>query len=136
MQQFTQNTSQQDSRVKRFNQETNPIENILEKPPEFELKNLSLNTPYSDFGPSFYETKLVYASAQDTSLVHTRKYHWNEQPYLDLYIGSINPLKTDARKIGEFSKDINTKFHEAGAAFSSESAWTSKNYHSMEKHTL
>ncbi len=118
MQKFTQKAEKEDSRVEKFNQEKNPIETIVNMEPQFELKNLSINTQYSDFGPMYFGKQLVYASAQDSSVFHSRKYRWNEQPYSDLFLGNINALQTDVRRSRIFSEIINTPYHEATVAFS------------------
>ncbi|WP_062055436.1 OmpA family protein [Aquimarina longa] len=118
MQQFTKKAHKEDSRIEKFDQKNTPIETILNLEPQFEIKNLLINTAYSDFGPMYFGDQLVYASVQDSSAFHTRKYRWNEQPYLDLFIGDINALETDVRKVKEFSRNINTRYHEATVAFS------------------
>lgn len=136
MQEFSEKVNQEDSRALKFDQKKNPIESILNLEPQFEIKNLSINTPYSDFGPMYFEDKLVYSSAQDSSIFHSRKYRWNEQPYLDFFIGPINALGTDVKKKGEFIKNINTKYHEATLAFSLDEQkvyFTRNNYHGKLK---
>jgi len=107
-----------DDRSDNLNQEGLSLEDILELEPRFILRNMEVNTKYSDFGPMYYKDKLVYASAVDSSNFHTRIYHWNEQPFLDLYLGDLNELESNIERIGEFSKLINTRYHEATLAFS------------------
>lgn len=83
---------------------------------EVELQKVSVNTNYSDFGPSFYGTnKLVYASATKES-EGTRLHEWNEQPFLDLFVADMddngmlsNPTPLDG--------EINTPYHESSAVF-------------------
>ncbi|NKI31212.1 OmpA family protein [Croceivirga thetidis] len=83
------------------------------------LKTLTSNSENSDFSPTYYsENKLVFASARDSSVFTTRKYRWNNQPYLDLYIGEIDSLSADLTNVKKFSGKVNSKYHEAGAAFS------------------
>jgi len=95
------------------------LDEILSKRSEFEIKNLAINSKYSEFSPAFHEAnKIVYASAQDSSFFSTRRYKWNNQPYLDLYVAKINEESQDLRDATKFSKKINTKYHEASVAFS------------------
>ncbi|UZO80374.1 OmpA family protein [Aquimarina sp. ERC-38] len=94
------------------------IQKIVAQQPEYELKNISVNTALSDFGPMYFEDQLVYASAIDSSYYKKRTYGWNQQPYLNLFIGKLNTTGTDVLEAEEFSREINTKYHEATLAFS------------------
>ncbi|SNY99784.1 OmpA family protein [Flagellimonas pacifica] len=82
---------------------------------KFEVENITKSFKGSDFGPSFFKDKIVYASSsQETegSAIH----NWSGLPYVDLYEADISedwgitnpePLK------GE----INSPYHESTAAF-------------------
>jgi len=95
------------------------LDEILNSPKKFEIKNLSVNSQYSDFAPMFHnENELVFASATDSSFLTTRRYKWDNQPYLDLYVGELNEASADIKNAVKFSKEINTKYHEAGVTFS------------------
>ncbi|MDT0558501.1 OmpA family protein [Ichthyenterobacterium sp. W332] len=118
MKEFSKRTENKDDRSDKLNQVNQTVEDVLDIEPGFTLKNVSVNTKYSDFGPMYYKDKLVYSSAIDTSNYHTRIYHWNEQPFLDMYLGELNDIESDLDKINEFSEEINTRYHEATLAFS------------------
>ncbi|WP_373518544.1 OmpA family protein [Pricia sp.] len=95
------------------------LDNILGSEEDYELKNMSINTKYSDFSPMFLDSnQIVFSSAKDSSFFKTRKYKWNDQPYLDLYVAEINAASQDLKNAIKFSKKINTKYHEASVAFS------------------
>ena len=84
-----------------------------------EIKNLAINSKYSDFAPMFHkEHEVVFASAQDSSFLTTRSYHWNNQPFLDLYVAKSKDESGDLYGARKFSRKINTKYHEASVAFS------------------
>lgn len=75
-----------------------------------------MNSRYSDFGPSYYNGTVVFASARDTGSFYRRVHKWNNQPFLDLYQSTI---KEDA-VMGPpkpFSRKLNTKYHESSSAF-------------------
>jgi outer membrane protein OmpA-like peptidoglycan-associated protein len=94
------------------------LDNILSKEQDFGIKNLAINTKYSEFSPIFHnEDEIVFASAKDSSFLKTRRYKWNNQPYLDLYVSKINKESQDLKSALKFSKKINTKYHEASVAF-------------------
>lgn len=95
------------------------LDNILNSGGDFDVKNLSINTEYSDFSPMFLDsTQVVFASAKDSSFLNTRRYKWNNQPYLDLYVAKINEESQDLKDAIKLSKKINTKYHEASVSFS------------------
>jgi len=75
-------------------------------------KNLEINTELSDFGVTEYENSIVFASSRGGG----RKYRWNGQPYLDLYI--VEKTKTGFGEVREIQGTVNTKFHESSAIFS------------------
>lgn len=94
------------------------LDNILSAEESSTIKNLAINSKFSDFGPMYYnEDELVFASAADSSFFTTRRYKWNNEPYLDLYAAKINEESEDVRQAVKFSKKINTKYHEASVAF-------------------
>lgn len=95
------------------------LDNILNSGGDYEIKNLAINTEYSDFSPMFLDSsQVVFASAKDSSFLNTRRYKWNDQPYLDLYVAKINEESKDLKDAIKFSKKINTKYHEASVTFS------------------
>ncbi|MFS4482122.1 OmpA family protein [Hyunsoonleella sp. 2307UL5-6] len=118
MKEFSKRTENEDDRSPKFSQKNITVEDILDIEPRFVLKNVSTNTKYSDFGPMYYKDKLVYSSAVDSSTFHTRIYHWNEQPFLNMYLGELNSIESDLKLIDEFSDKLNTRYHEATLAFS------------------
>ncbi len=119
MKEFAKRTKKKDDRSVKFDQEKLTVEDVLNITPQFILHNLSINTENSDFGPMYYKKdKLIYSSAVDSSNYHTRIYHWNEQPFLNMYISNLNEIESDVKNIGEFSKKLNTRYHEATLAFS------------------
>lgn len=108
------------------------LDKILNTKANAELKNLALNSEYSDFSPMFYNTEeLVFSSAQDSLFINTRQYKWTNQPYLDLYVAQINEESQETRKAVKFSKEINSKYHEASVTFSADNStmyFTRNNY--------
>ena len=103
---------------------TTPKEKVLDnilatEQQDYTIRNLATNSEYSDFSPMFYnEDELVFASAMDSSYFSTRRYKWNNQPYLDLYVAKVNKESQEVKNAIKFSKKINTKYHEASVTFS------------------
>ncbi|APQ19294.1 cell envelope biogenesis protein OmpA [Maribacter hydrothermalis] len=95
------------------------LDGLLRMKDRFDVKNLNINSKYSDFSPMYYnQGEMVYASSKDSSIYNTRRYKWNNQPYLDLYVAKINEESQDLKNAIKFSKEINTKYHEASVTFS------------------
>ena len=93
------------------------LERLTRMEPQFYISNLSINTRLADFGTAYYNDQIVFASSRDTVNLHTRIYKWNEQPYLNLFIADTLGNGSDLKNVVKFSKTINTKYHEAIAAF-------------------
>jgi len=117
MKKFAMASKNEDIRVENYSQQKITIEDVLKLPEQFNLFNLSINTPLSDFGASYYGNRVVFASSNTTSKDSEEKYAWNKQPYLNLYVGSSNFDETDILESVEFSKEINSRYHEATVAF-------------------
>lgn len=84
---------------------------------KFVLQLTEINTASSDFGPSYYgEDQLVFASSGN-STEGAKIHDWNGLPFLDLYEADMDSLGilSNARPL---SGEINTPYHESGAAFS------------------
>lgn len=86
----------------------------------YTIKNLEVNNELSNFGTTYYgEDQIIYASPRKKSVVITNVWSPNEQPYLDLYIGTV----TDDGEIinsEKLNKVINTRFHESNVAYTND----------------
>lgn len=78
-------------------------------------KKADINSEYSDFGGTRYgDNKIVYAAASDST--SSKVYKWNKQPYLDLFMATIDDNGNISNPV-LFSEEINTKTHEATPVF-------------------
>lgn len=74
-----------------------------------------MNSSAQEFGPSFYGDRVVYASTNTTSKMFKKKYQWNNQPFLSLYVA---PVSNDQLiNSAFFDKGLNTKWHDGPASF-------------------
>jgi len=76
------------------------------------IHKTSINTINSDFGTSFLNNQVVFASTKKDSEL----YDWNKQPYLDLYVAELD-TKGNLLNSKPFSNSINSKLHESNAVF-------------------
>ncbi|MFC4220385.1 OmpA family protein [Flagellimonas marina] len=80
-----------------------------------EVVNITPGMSGSDFGPSFYQDKLVYASSSKNT--EGRKIHtWTGLKYLDLYEAELDSAFNIKNPVPLKGK-INTPYHESTAAF-------------------
>ena len=109
-----------DSRVSRLRKERNYLELIDIQSGRFELEVISINSDYSEFSPSFYGNKLVFASNRPNSWLVKRIHEWNNKPYLNLYSSDLSDSLVIKSEPILFSEELNSKFHESSAAFTSD----------------
>lgn len=111
MKQFAE-MSPADSRAVAFMKNPNYVPMIMEDYARYEAKNLEdINTEYSEFGGIVVGKDFYFTSARNTT---RKKYHWNEEPFLDMYKAE---LVGDAIKNASLVEgDVNTKYHEGGMA--------------------
>ncbi|MGH1383820.1 MAG: OmpA family protein [Kordia sp.] len=116
MQEFSKLTGS-DIRGNKFINTRNYLDQIAEQSGRFRITNLGVNSPYSDFAPSFYlENNLVFSSARDTGVAKRYKHKWNARPFLDLYGAEVADNGSLAN-VDKFSSKLNTKYHESTTVF-------------------
>ncbi|MEM6721966.1 MAG: OmpA family protein [Bacteroidota bacterium] len=116
MQEFNRLTGS-DIRGTKFMNTRNYLDEIAELSGRYRIENLGVNSPYSDFAPSFYlENNLVFSSARDTGVAQRYKHKWNARPFLDLY-GAEVAENGSLANVDKFSGKLNTKYHESTTVF-------------------
>ena len=97
---------------------------------QYKLKSLEANSENSDFGTAFYGTEKIVFSSSRKNGISNKTWEGNDQPYLDLYIGNVEP-DGEITRVRPFSSAVNSKYHDAMVAFSpdlTEIYFTSNNY--------
>jgi len=93
------------------------IENNSER---YDLKNLSLNTEYSDYGATLLGNQLVYTSARNTDHQSGKQIHdWTNESFTSLFSSVINEDGT-FQEPQRFAPELETKVNEATAVFTSD----------------
>jgi outer membrane protein OmpA-like peptidoglycan-associated protein len=102
----------------------------------YEIKNLEINTEFSDFGTSYYgENGIIYSSSKKGFGNTSRNWGENNQPFLDLYVGKIESNNEISNSL-IFSGKVNSNRHDAMVAFSSDKKtlyFTRNNYQNNKK---
>lgn len=105
-----------DKRAALYVKNKNYLEKIKAQSGRYGIKNLALNSDASDFAPSFYGEKLVFATARDTGITTRKSHLWNKSPFLNLYSADSSE-NGDYASPYKFSKALNTKAHESSSVF-------------------
>ena len=107
-----------DARAIAHKSNPNTVASLLDDTPKFTVKPLEgFNSKYSEFGPIEHEGKIYYASARSGK---SRKYGWNEEPYLDIYSSDLDATSGELSNESTLGSKINTKFNEGTVSFSPE----------------
>jgi outer membrane protein OmpA-like peptidoglycan-associated protein/tetratricopeptide (TPR) repeat protein len=90
-------------------------EKYFQNPLQVSIKNLAINSAYSDYGASIYKDSLVFSSARP-ALVSSTDYYRTEQPFTNLFVA----IKTDStyNNVSLLKKEVTySAFHEATPVF-------------------
>lgn len=109
------------------------LDRIAKQSGRYEVYELKVNSIYSDFAPSFYKDRLVFASSRDSGVFTRNTHKWNNQPFLELYEAKMTTSgnHSDLKKL----KGINSRFHESTSVFSKDGKtvyFTRNNYYEGE----
>jgi len=104
------------NRAQLLKRESNYRESIKLNSERFEIGTLSINSPNSDFGGSFYKDQFVFSSSRESKNIFKRTHSWTGLPFTSLYSGTINSdgLVSGSQK---FAKDIDSKYNESTPVF-------------------
>ncbi|TYB79868.1 OmpA family protein [Bizionia myxarmorum] len=87
-----------DRRAEELNKSNISLYESLEsrKGVDVKIKNLDINSKYSDFGAFVYNDQMYFASARNTE---NKIYKWNNEPFLDMYSAEIKSGKNNIDSI-------------------------------------
>lgn len=108
--------SSNSSIAKNFMQDYPTLDKLVKNTSDkYKVVNITNGMSSSDFGPSFYNGKLVYASS--SKITKGNKIHgWTGIKYLDLFEADLDEDYNISNPIS-LKGDINTPFHESTPAF-------------------
>lgn len=95
--------------------DANYLEKIADNAWDFTIDKVGINTKGSDFGPSYYGDKIVFASANTVS-EGVKNFAWTDQPFLDLYIADKD-AEGNLSNATSLSGEVNSSYHESSAVF-------------------
>lgn len=103
--------------VNRYVAQKKKVDSLSKAKSLYTVKNLDINTSKSDFGATFFQDRIVFTSARDTTKFSEKLYTWNNQPFLNLYVAERNPADGSLFNETVFLPNVMTKYHEATASF-------------------
>lgn len=115
MAKFAELTDDKDTRAVLFEENKDYQEVIQANSGRFKLNPIALNTEYSEYGPTFYGDKIVFAAATSGKASKGGVSQWTGEGFYDLYVADRNKQKLSNKK--PLSSVINTKFNESTAVF-------------------
>lgn len=112
---YAKSTNSQDSVY--FRKKVKELENVSAIGNRFEIKNLAINTPNSEFGAVKYKDNLVFAAVKLKPGLFDKKYKWDNETYLNLVTIPIQNSNAADALISYFAEELKTGMHEANAVF-------------------
>jgi outer membrane protein OmpA-like peptidoglycan-associated protein len=103
--------------VTAFEKDLKNLENVSAIGKRFEIKNLAINTPNSEFGAVKYNDKLVFAGVKLKPNLFDKKYKWDNETYLNLVAIPLKNINSADSIVHYFAKELKTGMHESNAVF-------------------
>ncbi len=104
----------------------------------FDIRNLEMNSEESDFGPAFFNGRLVFASSRDINTIDKRRWDGNDRDYYDLFVANPGGAG-ELQDLKYFKRKLNKKFNEGPASFDKDAkfmVFTQNQYDRDEVKTL
>lgn len=108
------------SEIRHFMNNQKVLDSLSKKETLYQITNLDVNTPNSDFGPAFYGNKLVYSSTKSVGDVNKKIYSWNQQPFLSMFVADRNLSNGALTNEQPFLSELASKYHDATITFSND----------------
>lgn len=105
-----------DSREDIFNKKKDYLAIIKKNSGRYKIEDAGINSKYSDYGPAYMGTKVIFTSARDTGNFSKRIHTWTGQYFTNLYSSALGE-DGGLTGVDKFGKKINTKYHEDTPAF-------------------
>ncbi|MFB9079595.1 OmpA family protein [Flavobacterium procerum] len=103
--------------ISNFEKDIKTLENVTAIGKRFEIKNLPINTPNSEFGAVKYKDNLVFAGVKLKPGWFDKKYKWDNNTYLNLVSIPIKNIFSSDSIVHYFAKELKTGMHESNAVF-------------------
>lgn len=116
MEMFAQLTPE-DYRARLFLENKNYLEEIEKQSGKYETRNLAFNSSASDFGTAYYGDQVIFSSSKKVDPSSKKAYGWNQETYLDFFIGAHDADNGEIYDIEKWLEVFNSNFHESTPIF-------------------
>lgn len=103
--------------VVNFEKDIKTLENVTAIGKRFDIKNLVINTPNSEFGAVKYNDNLVFAGVKLKPGLFDKKFKWDNETYLNLVSIPLKNINSADSIVHYFAKELKTGMHESNAVF-------------------
>ncbi len=100
-----------------FENDLKTLENVTAIGKRFEIKNLAINTPNSEFGAVKYGDNLVFAGVKLKPGLFDKKFKWDNETYLNIVAIPLKNINSSDSIVHYFAKELKTGMHESNAIF-------------------
>lgn len=100
-----------------FEEDIKILENVSAIGKRFEIKNLPINTPNSEFGAVKHKDNLVFAGVKLKPGMFDKKFKWDGETYLNLVTVPLKNINSADSITHYFAKELKTGMHESNAVF-------------------
>ncbi|MFZ0597194.1 MAG: OmpA family protein [Flavobacterium sp.] len=100
-----------------FEKEVKTLENVTAIGTRFDIKNLAINTPNSEFGAVEYKDNLVFAGVKLKPGLFDKKFKWDNETYLNFVEIPLKNINSADSTGHYFAKELKTGMHESNIIF-------------------
>lgn len=104
-----------DLRAQSYMSTKSTFPELLKDKGVYTVEVLDISSGADDFGPSFYNDKIVFASTKATPKMIVRKDNWTGEPYLNMYVSEKDGKQLKKSEV--FDKGLDGKLHDGPASF-------------------
>jgi len=98
---------------------------------KFKILSMDINSDCDDFGTCYFKDKIVFSSTRATPSALNRKYNWNYQPFLNLYVADLNGKQLNNPEV--LDKKFHSKFHDGPATFNEDGTFIAFSRNNLEE---
>lgn len=104
-----------DLRAVSYKKNKDQLTTIVKDNGNYAIREMEINTGSQDFGASYFKEQIVYTSSNSKPKAFQRKYNWNNEPFLNLYVADVEDGQLTNPTF--FDKKENGKMHDGPATF-------------------
>jgi outer membrane protein OmpA-like peptidoglycan-associated protein len=96
----------------KFLKDADFITTIFNAKPQYFLKDVKINSKYSDFGAYVHDGLTYFTSSRDEGVSTKHIYGWNKEPFLDIYVKTENENDSIVDHKSKIKGKVNSTYHD------------------------